>query len=106
MRRSREEKRQERTEKQEEKQQALMETLKNRYGMDDLDPRDLNAVREIGLELKGSGLMKSGMALSLANAADQVTVSYLSAIFRQNWILINQLDRISKKLGPDEVSEE
>lgn len=99
---SKEEKQQEKLKKQQQNLQNLMAKLKMQYGLDDLDPRDLNAVREIGVELNGSGLMKSGMALSFAKAADQVTVAYLSAIFRQNWIVINQLDRISKKLGGDE----
>ena len=69
-----------------------------RYGLQELsDPQDVASVRKIAQELTGTGLMETGMALSMGSAADQVKVSYLRALVEQNFIIIRQLDRITKK---------
>ena len=82
----------------EEKQARKEQELLERYGLQELsDPQDVASVRKIAQELTGTGLMETGMALSVGSAADQVKVSYLRALVEQNFIIIRQLDRISKK---------
>lgn len=80
----------------EEKQAEQMQSYIQKYRLDDLDPRDLETVKRIALDLAGNGALKVGLAFSFANAADQATVSYLSALVEQNWLIINQLSRLNK----------
>lgn len=82
----------------EEKQARKEQELLEKYGLQELsDPQDVASVRKIAQELTGTGLMETGMALSMGSSADQVKVSYLRALVEQNFIIIRQLDRISKK---------
>lgn len=76
--------------KEEEKLQKFLE----RYHLETLNEFDYQIVKKIAADLAGNTLMKTGMALSLAKAEDQLTVTYLSALVEQNWIIINQLGRI------------
>lgn len=79
--------------KKEEKAQALL----NKYGLQDLtDPRDIQAVKNIALNLMGNKLIELGTALS-GSGADSAKLSYLNAIMEQNFIIIRQLDRLNKK---------
>ncbi|UNC90608.1 hypothetical protein [Candidatus Contubernalis alkaliaceticus] len=82
----------------EDKKQEEMEKFMRKYRLANLDDNDLEAVREISQEFMGLGLMKAGMALSLAKAEEQAKVGYLAALVKQNWIIIRKLDEISKKL--------
>lgn len=82
------------TEKQEQKAQALL----RKYGLENLsDPRDLQAVRTISLELMGNSMINLG-ALLQGNSVDSAKMSMLNAIMQQNFIMIRQLDRIAKAL--------
>ena len=82
------------TEKQEQKAQALLK----KYGLENLsDPRDLQAVRTISLELMGNSMINLG-ALLQGNSVDSAKMSMLNAIMQQNFIMIRQLDRIAKAL--------
>lgn len=82
----------------EEKQAQELTKFMEKYHLDSLDPRDVETVRNIANDLVGNGFFKAGMALSFAKAEDQATVTYLSALVEQNWIIINQLSRINKVL--------
>ena len=75
-----------------------IEKYMEHYGLYSLDAEDLNTVRRIAQDLAGNGLIKAGMALSFAKAEEQAKVSYLSALVEQNWLIINQLNRINKQL--------
>ena len=75
------------------KTQAMME----KYGLEYLDPKDLESVRNIGYALMGNGLIELGTALS-GSGVDVAKMSYLRALIEQNWIIIRQLDRLNKKL--------
>ena len=72
------------------------------HRLDSLGPEYAEDCRAIFLELMGNGMMEMGMKLSGANAADQVTISYLNAVMQQNWIIIKQLDRICKRIESNE----
>lgn len=83
--------------------QARKETeLLKKYGLTDMDEKDIESVKKIVSDLVGNGLFKAGMALSFAKAEEQAKVTYLSALVEQNWIIIRQLDRISKSLRSDQ----
>lgn len=79
--------------KQEEKLMALMK----KYHLENVSPEIAPQIREINNELLGTGIMKTGMALSFAKAEEQVKVAYLNAIMKQNFIIIRLLDEIAKK---------
>ncbi|WP_069649647.1 hypothetical protein [Caloranaerobacter ferrireducens] len=82
----------------EEKKQKEAEELMKRYKLNNIDEKDLEMIKEIANDLAGTGLLKAGMAFSFAKAEEQAKVSYLSALVKQNWIIIRKLDEISKKL--------
>ena len=55
-------------------------------------------VKDINLELIGTGLMETGMKLSMnAKVEDQLQVQYLRTIMEQNWMIIRLLDEIKNK---------
>lgn len=79
----------------EEKEQKLLE----KYGVANLhDPEDIESVKKIAQELAGSGLMETGLKLSMAKAEVQLPISYQRTIMEQNFIMIRQLDKIAKLL--------
>lgn len=81
------------------KQLAKEQALLDKYGIGNLsDPEDRASVRKIAQELLGSGAMEAGMKISLAKPAEQLPISYQRAIMEQNFIMIRQLDRITKLL--------
>lgn len=79
----------------EEKQAQEIAKLVEKYHLDDMDPRDLTTVKNIAADLAGNGLLKAGVTLS-GKSEDVAKITYLSAIVEQNWLIINQLSRISK----------
>lgn len=54
-------------------------------------------VQNIMNDLAGNGFLKAGMAMSLSKPSEQATVTYLSALTEQNWILIKQNDELMKQ---------
>ena len=82
----------------EEKRDEKLQKFIERYGLDELDDRDYEKVEQIATDLIGKDFMKTGMAISMAKAEEQLKVSYLSVLVEQNWIIMNQLSRISKQL--------
>ena len=82
----------------EEKQKRKEKELLDRYGLSEVDQKDIQSIKKIINDLSGNGLLKAGMALSFASEEEQAKVTYLSALVEQNWIIIRQLDRISRKL--------
>lgn len=82
------------------KQEAKIQNMLARYGLQGLsDPDDINSVRNIVSELSGTGLMELGAALGGGSERDlqKVQMYYLRAIVEQNFIIIRQLDRLTKK---------
>lgn len=84
--------------KKEEKQLQEIEKFKEKYGLQDLDAEDLVLVQRLATDMIGNKWFKAGMALSFARAEEQAKVTYLSALVEQNWIIINQISRLNKKL--------
>ena len=82
---------------------AKAQRIMAKYGLENIDPQYADAVREIAEELQGTGLMKTGLALSsnlLTNEKDilRLQTHYQSAIMKQNFIMIRQLDQIAYML--------
>ena len=70
-----------------------------KHRLDSLGPEYAEDCMSIFNELAGIDLMEGGVKMTIgANAADKVNMSFLHAIMEQNWIIIKQLDRISKQL--------
>lgn len=82
----------------EEKQKRKMQETLNKYELNNLDPKYANAVNNISLALAGNNLIELGSTLGMTSA-ENLTTSYLKAILEQNFIMIRQLDEISKKLN-------
>lgn len=79
----------------EEKERKLLE----RYGVANLhDPDDIASVKKIASELSGTVFMEAGLKLSMAKAEATLPISYQRAIMEQNFIIIRQLDKITKLL--------
>ena len=69
-----------------------------KYGLENLSPEYRSKVKDINLELIGTGLMETGMKLSMnAKVEDQLQVQYLRTIMEQNWMIIRLLDEIKNK---------
>ena len=81
----------------EEKAARKAQALMDKYGLSELDPQDVASVRTIADSLMGNSLIELGSAMQ-GNGIDSAKLSYLRALVEQNWIIIRQLDRISKKL--------
>ncbi len=85
-------------EEREEKMRLKEEKLLQKYGMEDLEGKDAESVKTIASEMAGMNIMETGAKLSLGmNKEDTLKVSYLRAIYEQNWIIIRQLDKLNKK---------
>lgn len=87
-------------ESKEEKKARKEQELLQKYGLNELNnPSDIESVRKIVAELAGTGMIETGMTLSLGGKPEDILpVYYQRAILEQNFIIIRQLDRISKAL--------
>lgn len=84
-------------ESKEEKKAAKMQEIIKKYHLDDVNPKDYDAIKEINYGLMGTGLMDFGITLT-GKTEDVAKLAYLNTLISQNWIIIRQLDEISKKL--------
>ncbi len=85
-------------EEKEAKKEAKLNAMMAKYGLENLSPEYRDKVKDISLELMGTGLMEAGMALSFnAKSEDALQVYYLRALVEQNWIIIRLLDEIKRK---------
>lgn len=75
------------------KAQAVMD----KYGLSEIEPKDLESVRTNTNSLMGNSLIELGNALT-GSGVDSAKLSYLRALVEQNWIIIRQLDRLNKRL--------
>nr|WLJ25831.1 MAG: hypothetical protein [Firmicutes phage HS10] len=66
--------------------------------LEDLEAEDREAVKRIAVSLSGTGLMSTGMALSLQGKPYEVLpVYYLEAIMQQSFMIYRQLVKLNKK---------
>lgn len=84
-------------ESKEEKAARQEQELLEKYGLQELsDPQDIASVKRIASELVGTNLIETGMKLS-GSPADVEKITFLRTLIEQNFIIIRQLDRISKR---------
>lgn len=80
----------------EEKQQEKARAILERYNVANVSS-DISAdVQAIANDLAGNKLIQMGTLLQ-GNATDSAKLSYMSAIMRQNFIIIKLLDEIAHK---------
>lgn len=80
------------------KKEAKLDAMMAKYGLENLSPEYRSKVKDINLELIGTGFMETGMKLSMnAKVEDQLQVQYLRTIMEQNWMIIRLLDEIKNK---------
>lgn len=82
----------------EEKKERKIREMMSKYDLDNLSSEYYSNVRNIYYGLMGTGMMEFGASLSGMKSEDSLKISYLNALIEQNWIIIKQLDSISKKL--------
>lgn len=85
------------TESKENKKERKMQETLAKYELNNLSTEYANAVKNISLALSGNNLIELGSTMGMT-PAENLTTSYLKAIVEQNFIIIRQLDEISKKL--------
>lgn len=83
----------------EEKQARKEREILAKFGLEELNnPQDIASIKNIVNELAGTGLMEVGVSLGGGSDRDiqKLQMFYLRAILEQNFIMIRQLDRITK----------
>lgn len=79
------------------KKAAKLQEIAAKYNLNDINPKDLKTIQNINYELMGTGMLEFG-TLFTGKSEDNVKIAYLNTLIQQNWIMIRQLDEISKKL--------
>lgn len=82
----------------EEKQLEKLRAKLQKHGLENIDSQYMEDCASIYRSLAGVGLMEFGSFISGMKNEEKIKVSYLHAIMNQNWIIIKQLDRITKAL--------
>lgn len=82
----------------EEKKERKAREILEKYELYNMSTTYANAVKNISLELAGTDMIKFGSQLNDMKNEDILKTSYLNALIEQNWIIIRQLNEISKKL--------
>lgn len=80
----------------EEKDSAKLQKVMEKYHLENVSPNFAPQVQEIGLALMGNKAVELGTALQ-GNGVDAVKLSYLDAIVKQNFMIIQLLDQIANK---------
>ena len=83
--------------KQDKKEQQIQDFIYE-HNLSSLSEKDAAAAQEIIKNLSGIGTLGHLNSLLLGKFEDVAKIAYLRAISEQNWIIINQLDRLNKKL--------
>lgn len=78
------------------KQAAKLQALMEKYGLENIhDPQTANALREIATTMTTSNLMAFSAGLT-GKSEDMAKIDCLRAIIEQNFIIIRQLDKLTK----------
>lgn len=80
----------------EEKQNEKVEKLLKKYHVENVSSDISTDVKEIATDLAGNKMIEVGTLLQ-GNGADSAKMSYMSAIMKQNFIIIRLLDEIAHK---------
>lgn len=80
----------------EDKQQEKVEKLLKRYNIENVSSDISSDIQAIANDLAGNKMIEMG-TLFQGNATEAAKMSYLSAIMKQNFIIIKLLDKIANK---------
>jgi len=80
------------------KENEKLRLLAERYGLNELDGEELKQAQEIIKSISANRFFEAGMALSFAKGEEQAKVSYLRTLYEQNWLIINQLNKLNKNI--------
>lgn len=80
----------------EDKQQEKVEKLLKRYNIENVSSDISSDIQAIANDLAGNKMIEMG-TLFQGNANEAAKMSYLSAIMKQNFIIIKLLDKIANK---------
>lgn len=83
-------------EEKDEKMKKEVEKFMKKYHLEDVDEEDLPILQGIALDLSGMGAAK--VAAAFSNSVQGYSLFYLSAIFRENLLIIRKLEEINKNL--------
>ena len=84
-------------ESKEEKKERKAREILAKYQLENLSSEYAKSVKNISLSLAGTDLIEIASTMGM-KSAEILTTSYLKSIVEQNFIIIRQLDEISKKL--------
>lgn len=76
--------------------EKTQEALKKHH-LENISEEYAEAVKEINMELLGTGAMEAGTKLSFGKTEELLKISYLRTLVEQNWLIIRQLDALNKK---------
>lgn len=80
-------------------QQEKINKIMAKYELNELEEKYQNSVKNINVELAGTGAMEFGNMLSFdEKTAARLNIYYLNTLIKQNWIIIRQLNDINKNL--------
>lgn len=79
-----------------EKQEEKINKLMARYHLENVSQKYADQVKEIARELAGNKLIEVGQLLQ-GNGTDSAKLSYMNAILKQNFIIIQLLDELANK---------
>lgn len=84
----------------EEKQERIEKEMLEKYRLDELeDERDIQSVKKIVTELAGTALIEAGISLGGSEKdIAKLQMRYERAMVEQNFVIIRQLDRLTKLL--------
>jgi len=78
-----------------ENRQEMVDEYKQKYNLETLDSNDEALAEDIVLKLVHNGAFTSGFT---GKIEDLTKITLLSALTEQNWIIINQLNRLNKNI--------
>jgi len=79
----------------EENRKELLDEYKLKYNLDKLNPDDEKLAEDIVIKLELNGASTSAFS---GKIEDLTKITLLSALAEQNWIIINQLNRLNENL--------
>lgn len=69
------------------------------HGLESLEKTEAEMAKNIANQLMGNNLITLGTALSFGGKQEDVAkLTYLSALVEQNWMIINQLNKLNKSI--------
>jgi len=82
----------------EEKTEDQRKKFQEKFGLEDLEEKDLKILDTIIVDMAGTGGLFGQFQTITFNAADMQKVNASWTVVRQNWLLLRQLNRINQKL--------